>query len=392
MKKEKVIILGSTGSIGKQSMDVLSKTKDKEIYGLACNKNIDILYNQVKKIRPKVVAIYDEEKAKIFEDKIKKLNIKLKIYKGLNGLNEIVSLKEVDFVIISVVGMIGIRPTISAIKSRKKIALANKETLVCAGKYIMNLCKKYNVDLRPIDSEHSAIWQCLQGEKKSTIKKLLITASGGPFFGKTKKQLTNVKLKDALKHPTWAMGKKITIDSSTLVNKALEIIEAHFLFDIKPSDILVVVQRESLIHSMVLFNDGAIKAQLGMPSMRVPIAYAIYKNNRVNIKEKEIDFSKLKSINIDLPDTKTFEAINIAYMVLNKGGLYPCVFNALDEVCVDEFINGNIKYLDIVEYIKKGIKKFEKEKLNKEKYTISDIDKVYKFAKEFIMNMRTHEA
>lgn len=388
MKKEKVVILGSTGSIGRQTIDVLLKTKDKEIYGLACNKNIDCLYEQVKKLKPKIVAIYDEEKSKIFEEKIKKQNIRLKILKGIDGLCEICSMKEVDLVVVSVVGMIGIKPTVASIKSRKKIALANKETLVCAGDYIMNLAKKYKVDIRPIDSEHSAILQCLQGEKYSSIKKLIITASGGPFYGKNKKELKNVKVSDALKHPTWHMGRKITIDSSTLVNKALEIIEAHFLFNIKPSNIEVLVQRQSLIHSMVLFNDGVVKAQLGVPSMRVPISYAIYGDNRYDIKEKSIDFSKLKSITIDTVDTKTFEAINIAYMVLNKGGLYPCVFNALDEVCVEEFLNGNIKYLDIIEYIKKGIKEFKKSNLNKVKYTINDIDKVYKFAKTFVKNIK----
>ena len=388
MKKEKVVILGSTGSIGRQTIDVLLKTKDKEIYGLACNKNIDCLYEQVKKIKPKVVAIYDEENAKIFEEKIKKQNIKLKILKGLDGLCEICSMKEVDLVVVSVVGMIGIKPTVASIKSRKKIALANKETLVCAGDYIMNLAKKYKVDIKPIDSEHSAILQCLQGEKYSSIKKLIITASGGPFYGKNKRELKNVKVSDALKHPTWHMGRKITIDSSTLVNKALEIIEAHFLFNIKPSNIEVLVQRQSLIHSMVLFNDGVVKAQLGVPSMRVPISYAIYGNDRYDIKEKSIDFSKLKSITIDTVDTKTFDAINIAYMVLNKGGLYPCVFNALDEVCVEEFLNGSIKYLDIIEYIKKGIKEFKKSNLNKVKYTINDIDKVYKFAKTFVKNIK----
>ena len=388
MKKEKVVILGSTGSIGRQTIDVLLKTKDKEIYGLACNKNIDCLYEQVKKLKPKVVAIYDEEKSKIFEEKIKKQNIRLKILKGIDGLCEICSIKEVDLVVVSVVGMIGIKPTVASIKSRKKIALANKETLVCAGDYIMNLAKKYKVDIRPIDSEHSAILQCLQGEKYSSIKKLIITASGGPFYGKNKKELKNVKVSDALKHPTWHMGRKITIDSSTLVNKALEIIEAHFLFNIKSSNIEVLVQRQSLIHSMVLFNDGVVKAQLGVPSMRVPIAYAIYGDDRYDIKEKSIDFSKLKSITIDTVDTKTFEAINIAYMVLNKGGLYPCAFNALDEVCVEEFLNGNIKYLDIIEYIKKGIKEFKKSNLNKVKYTINDIDKVYRFAKTFIKNIK----
>ena len=388
MKKEKVVILGSTGSIGRQTIDVLLKTKDKEIYGLACNKNIDCLYEQVKKLKPKIVAIYDEEKSKIFEEKIKKQNIRLKILKGLDGLCEICSMKEVDLVVVSVVGMIGIKPTVASIKSRKRIALANKETLVCAGDYIMNLAKKHKVDIRPIDSEHSAILQCLQGEKYSSIKKLIITASGGPFYGKNKKELKNVKVSDALKHPTWHMGRKITIDSSTLVNKALEIIEAHFLFNIKPSNIEVLVQRQSLIHSMVLFNDGVVKAQLGVPSMRVPISYAIYGDNRYDIKEKSIDFSKLKSITIDTVDTKTFEAINIAYMVLNKGGLYPCVFNALDEVCVEEFLNGNIKYLDIIEYIKKGIKEFKKSNLNKVKYTINDIDKVYRFAKTFVKNIK----
>lgn len=383
MRKEKVIILGSTGSIGTQSIDVIKTVGDKSIVGLACNSNIKLLYKQVIDTKCKYVAIYDEKAAEEFNKLCKKKKINVKVYSGMSGLIKLASLKEASMIIISVVGMIGIRPTIEAVKAKKIVCLANKESLVCAGDIIMPLVKKNKVDLRPIDSEHSAIWQCLSGESVDKVKKILITASGGPFYGKSLKDLKNVTLSDALKHPNWAMGKKITIDSSTLVNKGLEVMEAHHLFNMPYDKIEVVVQRESLIHSMVEFVDGAIKAELGVPSMRIPIEYAIYKENRKFIKEATLDFTKLDKISIGKPDLKTFKGLALAFTAIKMGGLIPSVYNALNEVAVKNFIDGKIKYLDIANFIEKGIKEFNKKSLNKKKFTVNDIENTFTFAENF---------
>ena len=387
MKKDKVVILGSTGSIGTQSIDVINSVGDKTIIGLACNNNIKLLYKQVIKTKCKYVSIYNEYAAREFTKICKKKNLNIKIFSGMSGLIKLASLKEADMIIISVVGMIGIRPTIEAVKAKKIICLANKESLVCAGDIIMPLVKKYKVDLRPIDSEHSAIWQCLTGERYDKINKILITASGGPFYGKTLKELKKVKLSDALKHPNWSMGKKITIDSSTLINKGLEVMEAHHLFNVPYNKIEVVVQRESIIHSMVEFIDGAIKAELGVPSMRIPIEYAIYKENRKYIKENTIDFTKLDKISIDKPDLKTFKGLKLAFTAIKLGGLIPSVYNALNEVAVNAFINGRIKYLDIADFIEKGIKEFNKKSLNKKKFTVVDIENTFDFAKNYFIKI-----
>lgn len=351
MKKEKIIILGSTGSIGKQTIDVLNTVGDKQIYGLSCNKNIKLLMKQVLDTKAKVVCIYDEKKSDEFIKEIKNKNIKVKVFTGLSGILNMIKLKEVDFVVNALVGTIGIEPTICAIKEKKKFALANKESLVCEGKKIISLAKKNKVEIRPIDSEHSAIWQCLQGERYDRIKKIIITCSGGPFYGKTKNDLVNVSVDDCLKHPSWNMGKKITIDSATLVNKGLEVIEAYYLFGIKPKDIEVVIQRGSYIHSMVMFKDGSIKAQIALPSMRIPISYALYKQLRPEIKEKELDFSRISSIPIDIPDTKTFTALAMAYKALELGKDYPKKYCMEAERAVNDFIDGKIKYLDIMKRI-----------------------------------------
>lgn len=381
MRKEKVVILGSTGSVGTQSIDVIKKVGDKEIVGLACKSNIKKLYKQVIATNCKIVAIYDEKAADEFKAIASKKKLHIKIYSGMDGLIKLATLKETDIVIISVVGMIGIRPTIEAVKKKKTIALANKESLVCAGDIIMPLAKKNKVEIRPIDSEHSAIWQCIKGEKKESIKKIIITASGGPFFGKKISELKKVKVEDALKHPNWSMGRKITIDSSTLVNKGLEVMEAHHLFDIPYNKIEVVVQRESIIHSMVEFVDGAIKGELGVPSMRVPIEYALYKENRKFINEKTLDFTTLKKISIDKPDLDTFKGLKLAYEAIKIGGLMPSVYNALNEVAVRRFLDKKISYLDIVDFIEKGMREFTRRKLNKKKFTVKDIEKTYEYAK-----------
>lgn len=384
MKKDKVVIIGSTGSIGTQTIDVIKTVGDKDIVALSCKSNVKKLYEQVKLTKVKLVAIYDENAANEFRDICKKQKLNVTVLTGMDGLVKLASLKSANMVVISVVGMIGIRPTIEAVKAKKIVCLANKESLVCAGDIIMPLVRKNKVDLRPIDSEHSAIWQCLQGEKENTVKKIIITASGGPFYGKKLSELKNIKVEDALNHPNWSMGKKITIDSSTLVNKGLEIIEAHHLFNMPYDKIDVVVQRESIIHSMVLFIDGAVKAQLGVPSMRIPIEYALYKENRKAIKEKEIDWSKLEKISIGTPDLKTFKGLALAYKAIEKGGLMPSVYNALNEIAVRKFLDRKISYLDIANYIEKGMKEFEKQKLNKTKFNVGDIEKTVSFAQKII--------
>lgn len=357
MRKEQVLILGSTGSIGEQTIDVLKSVGDKEIYGLACKSSINKLFDQVNITGAKAVAIYNKEKALEFEQMIKKAGMskKIKIYSGMSGILELVSDKNVDIVVNSMVGMIGINPTIEAINHKKILCLANKEALVCAGDIIMPLARKKGVEIRPIDSEHSAIWQSLQGEKHGRIHKLIITASGGPFYGKTLKDLENVTVEDALKHPTWSMGKKITIDSATLVNKGLEVIEAMHLFHIPVDNIDVVVQRESLIHSLVEFEDGAIMSEMSVPSMRIPIAFALYKNERPFINEKHLNLHDLTHISLGNVDTETFKALPLAYKVARLGGNAPALFNKLDEIAVDKFLNGQIKFNDIVPFIEKGI-------------------------------------
>lgn len=386
MKKDKIVIIGSTGSIGTQTIDVIKTVGDKEIVGLAVKNNIDALYKQVKATGTMQVAIFDADAAEKFKEFVKtdKALRKIKVYVGMKGLIKLATLREANVVVVSVVGMIGIRPTIEAIKKKKTICLANKETLVCAGDIIMPLAKKKKVEIRPIDSEHSAIWQCLQGENKSSISKIIITASGGPFYGKKLKDLKKVKVKDALNHPNWSMGRKITIDSATLVNKGLEVMEAHHLFSMPYDKIEVVVQRESLIHSMVEFIDGAVKAQMGVPSMRVPIEYALYKENRKFINERTIEWEKLDKISIGKTDLNVFKGLKLAYLAIEKGGLMPSVFNALNEVAVSKFLSYKIKFTDIADAIEGGMKEFEKKKLNKKKFKLKDIEATMDFAKKYI--------
>lgn len=395
-KREKVVILGSTGSIGTQSIDVIKTVGDKDIIGLACNGDIEKIYKQAKETGAKYICIYDEKKAKEFIEKYcRQESAKAKrqiplgyaqfvVFSGMKGLLKLAGLKEADMVIVSVVGMIGIRPTIEAIKKKKIVCLANKESLVCAGDIIIPLARKNKVEIRPIDSEHSAIWQSLSGEKYESIKRLLITASGGPFYGKKIAELKKIKPADALKHPNWSMGRKITIDSSTLVNKGLEVMEAHHLFQVPYDKIEVVVQRESLIHSMVEFVDGAVKAELGVPSMRVPIEYAIYKENRKFISENVIAWDKIDKISIGTPDIKTFKGLKLAYDAAKIGGLMPSVYNALNEVAVAKFLNGEIGYLGIIKIIESGMKNFVKKKLNKKKFTVEDIEATMMYAENFI--------
>ncbi len=345
-----IIILGSTGSIGCQALDIVREYKDDlRVVGLAVLKNIDLLEKQIREFKPLVVCVYDEEKALELKDKVKDLDVK--VLTGMDGLIKLSSYEKGDILLTAIVGMIGIRPTIAGIESGKDIALANKETLVCAGHIIMNLAKEKGVSILPVDSEHSAIFQSLRGNDKSQVNKMILTASGGPFRGYTKEMLKDVKLADALKHPNWSMGKKITVDSSTMVNKGLEVIEARWLFDTDFDNIEVVIQPQSVIHSMVEYDDGAVIAQLGTPDMKLPIQYAFFYPDRKFLKGDRLNFYELKSIDFYKPDMEVFSGIKLAYKAGKTGGTMPTVFNAANEFAVAEFIDEKIKYTDIVEMI-----------------------------------------
>lgn len=346
-------ILGSTGSIGTQTLDIVSKNNDLKVISLAAYGNIELLEKQIRQYMPKLACVYSEEKAAKLKENISDLDVK--VVSGMDGLIEAASMDEADIVVTAIVGMIGIRPTMAAIKAGKDIALANKETLVTAGHIIIPAAKEYNVNILPVDSEHSAIFQCLNGERKADVDKILLTASGGPFRGKTRADLENVTVEAALKHPNWAMGRKITIDSATLVNKGLEVIEAKWLFDVDFEDIDVVVQPQSLIHSMVQFKDGGIMAQLGTPDMRLPIQYAIYYPERRYLDGDRVDFSKLAGITFEKPDTDTFEGLKLAYEAGKCGGSTPTVFNAANELAVAMFLDKKIRFLDIYEIIKESM-------------------------------------
>lgn len=347
---KKVVILGSTGSIGTQTLDVIDKNKNEfYVQALCVASDIINLEKQIRKFRPEIVCVYNEEKAKELKVNIKDLNIK--VVTKMEGLIECATYKDADIVVTAIVGMIGIIPTIKAIQAHKDIALANKETLVTAGHIIMPLIKQYNVKIFPVDSEHSAIFQSLQGNEKKDIEKIILTASGGPFRGKKRSELLNIKVEDALKHPNWNMGKKITIDSSTMVNKGLEIIEAKWLFDIDVDNIEVIIQPQSLIHSMVQYKDGAVIAQLGTPDMRVPIQYALFYPKRVYLDDERVNFFDIGNISFEKPDYDTFKALKLAYKIGKKNTSEATVFNAANERAVAKFLDRKIKYLDIVDII-----------------------------------------
>lgn len=349
-----IAIIGSTGSIGTQTLDVVRANADIRVAALAAGDNIELLEKQVREFKPALVSVKSEDKAKALAVALSDFNCKI-VY-GMDGLIEVATCEKAELVVTAIVGMIGIRPTIEAIKAGKDIALANKETLVTAGHLIMQLAQEYHVRILPVDSEHSAIFQCLHGEQENKIAKLLITASGGPFRGKTRKELENVTVEDALKHPNWSMGRKITIDSATLVNKGLEVIEARWLFDVMPEDIEVVVQPQSIIHSMVEFEDGAIKAQLGTADMRLPIQYALYYPERRNLSGDRLDFSKISGILTEQPDRETFRGLDLAYNAIKTGGSMPTVLNAANECAVAKFLNKDIKFLQIYDIIEACMK------------------------------------
>lgn len=349
-----IAIIGSTGSIGTQTLDVVRANADIRVAALAAGDNIELLEKQVREFRPELVSVKSEDKAKALAAALSDFNCKITY--GMDGLIETATCEKAELVVTAIVGMIGIRPTIEAIKAGKDIALANKETLVTAGHLIMQLAQEYHVRILPVDSEHSAIFQCLHGEQGNKIAKLLITASGGPFRGKTRTELEHVTVEDALKHPNWSMGRKITIDSATLVNKGLEVIEARWLFDVMPENIEVVVQPQSIIHSMVEFEDGAIKAQLGTADMRLPIQYALYYPERRNLSGDRLDFSKISGILTEQPDRETFRGLDLAYNAIETGGSMPTVLNAANECAVAMFLNGDIKFLQIYDIIEACMK------------------------------------
>ena len=346
---KKIAILGSTGSIGTQTLEVVRENGDIEVLGLAAGNNIKLLESQIREFCPRVVAVWSEEKAKELRTNVQDLDVK--IVSGMEGLIEVSILHDVEILVTAVVGMIGIRPTIEAIKAKKDIALANKETLVTAGHIIMPHAKENNVQILPVDSEHSAIFQSLQGSSRTELSKILLTASGGPFRKKTRDDLVNIQVEDALKHPNWEMGRKITIDSSTLVNKGLEVIEAKWLFDVEIDQIEVVVHPQSIIHSMVEYKDGAIIAQLGTPDMKLPIQYALYYPQRRHLAGDRVDFAKMAQMTFEKPDMDTFYGLRLAMEAGRVGGSLPTVFNAANELAVSKFLSRQIRYLEIPEII-----------------------------------------
>ncbi|MDI6765934.1 MAG: 1-deoxy-D-xylulose-5-phosphate reductoisomerase [Bacteroidota bacterium] len=353
-KKINICILGSTGSIGKSSLEVIANFPNRfRVVCLSAHKNTELLSHQVERFKPKVVALHDHHAGIDLENT---MNGKLKVFSGENGIIELIKQPDIDIVINSLVGFSGLQPTIEAIKLGKTIALANKETLVVAGEIITKLSKKYNARIVPIDSEHSALLQCLAGENPKNIAKLILTASGGPFLNLKKNEFSRVSVKAALNHPNWKMGKKITIDSATLMNKGLEVIEAHWLFNLPTNKIEVLIHPQSIIHSMVEFVDGSIKAQLGMPDMRIPIQYALTYPNRSASQYRRVDFPVLKEMTFSKPDLKKFECLQLAYDAIEMGGTAPAILNAANEVAVDLFLNNKIKFNLIPKLIRGALK------------------------------------
>ena len=346
---KKIAILGSTGSIGTQTLDIVREQGDIQVVAMAAGSNISLLEAQMREFRPSIVSVWDEKKAKELRTNTKDLGIK--IVSGMEGLLEVSVIPESEILVTAIVGMLGIRPTIAAIKAGKKIALANKETLVTAGHIIIPLAKEYKVPILPVDSEHSAIFQSLQGAGDNKISRILLTASGGPFRGRKADELKNIQVEDALKHPNWSMGRKITIDSSTLVNKGLEVMEAKWLFDVALDQIQVVVHPQSVIHSAVEYQDGAVIAQLGTPDMRLPIQYALYYPERRNLSGRRLDLFEIADLTFEKPDTDTFRGLALAYRAMEKGGNIPTVYNAANEKAVSLFLDRKISYPEITELI-----------------------------------------
>ncbi len=355
---KKIAILGSTGSIGTQTLDVVRANKDIEVLGISAGRNIEKLEEQIREFSPKLAAVWDEKAAEDLAQKIQDTDTK--VVSGMDGLLELAAMPETEILVTAIVGMLGIRPTIEAIRAGKDIALANKETLVTAGHLIMPMAKEYGVKILPVDSEHSAIFQALNGEDSKEIHKLLITASGGPFRGRKRDDLEKVTLEDTLKHPNWVMGQKITVDSATLVNKGLEVMEAKWLFGVDLDHIQVVVQPQSVIHSMVEFEDGGIIAQLGTPDMRLPIQYALYYPHRRYLAGDRLDFAKLGQITFEEPDMETFLGLPMAIRASREGGSMPTVLNAANELAVKKFLHREIRFLDIYDIIGQAMERHKK--------------------------------
>lgn len=348
---KKIAILGSTGSIGTQTLEIVRENPDLQVVGLAAGGNVELMERQVRAFGPRLVSL--ESEAACRDLRIRLADMDVRIVPGMEGLLEVAGMEESEILVTAIVGMIGIRPTIEAIKKGKDIALANKETLVTAGHIIMPLAARRGVSILPVDSEHSAIFQAMRGERRACVEKLLITASGGPFRGRTKAELARVQPEDALRHPNWTMGHKITIDSATLVNKGLEVMEARWLFDVDLADIQVVVHPQSIIHSMVAFQDGGIIAQLGMPDMKLPIQYALFYPDRRPMSGKRVDFYELGSITFEKPDMETFTGLKLAMRAAREGGSMPTVFNAANERAVSLFLQKRIRFLEIPEIIER---------------------------------------
>ena len=349
----KLIILGSTGSIGTQTLDIVKDNASLSVVGLAANTDVDLIERQVRRFDVPYCAMFNEKAAADLRDRLK--DRETKVYAGMDGLLELVRKDAADTVVTALVGMIGIVPTIEAIKAGKDIALANKETLVCAGHIIMPLAMERHVKILPVDSEHSAIFQCLQGNSDTTVEKLLLTASGGPFRGKSREALADMTAEDALRHPNWDMGAKVTIDSASLVNKGLEVMEAKWLFDVRLDQIQVVVQPQSIIHSAVQFVDGSIIAQMGEPDMHLPIQYALFYPDRVPLLQKRLNLFDLKVLTFEEPDIDTFEGLKLARDAAQTGGTMPTVFNAANEVAVAKFLKGEIRFLEIYDMIREAM-------------------------------------
>lgn len=384
---KKISILGSTGSVGTQTLQIVRDNKDLRVTALAANNNIALLETQIREFMPNIVCVWDEEKAKELKLQISDLNVT--VVSGIDGLIECATFSSVNIVVTALVGMIGIRPTIEAIKAGKDIALANKETLVTAGHIIMPLVKEHKVALLPVDSEHSAIFQAINGEEGNEISKIILTASGGPFRGKKKRDLEHITVEDALKHPNWSMGRKITIDSSTMVNKGLEVMEAKWLFQVDLDRIQVVVQPQSVIHSAVEFMDGGIIAQLGTPDMRLPIQYALYYPKRFNLNGARVDFFKLGNLTFEEPDFDTFTGLRLAYEVASEGGSKPTVYNAANELAVAEFLDHKIKYLEITELIEEAVYHHKRIKNPSVSEILNIEQETYDFIKQRIENCRS---
>jgi len=352
-----LVILGSTGSIGTQTLEIVREKEGLNVLALAAGKNTDLMEKQIREFNPRYAVMYDEDAYRTLKERVKDTSVT--VLQGMEGLLTVSSLEAADIVVTGLVGMIGIRPTIAAINAGKTVALANKETLVTAGHIIMPLAKEKGVSILPVDSEHSAIFQSLNGENHKNISKILLTASGGPFRGKTYEELKSMTVEDALKHPNWSMGKKVTIDSASLVNKGLEVIEAKWLFDVDAKDIQVLIQPQSILHSAIEFVDGAVMGQMGVPDMKLPIQYALFYPDRKSMHDNRIDFFKLKTIEFFEPDIETFKGLKYAYQAIGRGGSLPTVFNAANELAVKDFLAKKIPFTGIYDYIETAMSEID---------------------------------